>query len=74
MPKIFVEVLVGRNVAAAALEAHFHVELAAFADGRDVDVLVENFDVSIGFDHAGGNNTRLFGAQVDRLRAHRRSA
>ena len=66
--EIFVEILVGGNVAAAALQAHFHVELAAFADGRDVDVFVENFDVAIGFDHAGGDDARLIGAQIDRLR------
>ena len=65
--QVFVEVLVGGNVAAAALEAHFHVELAAFADGGDVDVLIENFDIGVGFDHAGGHYAGLIGAQVDGL-------
>ena len=51
-PEILVEILVGGNVAAAALQAHFHVELAAFADGRDVDVFVEHLHIGIGFDHA----------------------
>ena len=67
--QIVVEILVGGDVAAAALQAHFHVELAAFADGGDVDVLVENLDVAVGFDHAGGDDAGLVGAQVERLGA-----
>src|SRR4029077_11949811 len=63
--KIFVVILVGGNIATAALQAHLHVELAAFADGRDVNVFVEHLDIRIGFDHAGGDHTRLIGAQVD---------
>ena len=66
--QILVEVLVGGNIAAAALQTHFHVELAAFADGGDVDVLVENFDVAVGFDHAGGNDAGLISAQINRFR------
>src|SRR5206468_8398915 len=46
----------------------FHVQLAAFAHRRDVHVLVQNFHIAIGFDHAGGDNARLVGTQVDRLR------
>ena len=67
-PQIVLEVLVGRNIAAAALQAHLHVELAALAHGCDVDVLVEHFDIAVGFDHAAGNHTRLIRAQVNRLR------
>ena len=67
--EIGVEVLVGGDVAAAALQAHFHVELAAFRDGGDVDALVENLDVAIGFNHAGGHDAGLVGAQVERLGA-----
>src|SRR5208282_4413055 len=37
--EIGVEVLVGRDVAAPAFEAHFHVETAAFRDGGDVHIL-----------------------------------
>src|SRR5581483_4274921 len=66
--EVFVEVLIGGDVAAAALQAHFHIELAAFADGRDVNVFVEHFDIAVGFNHAGGNNTRLIRTQIDRLR------
>src|SRR5581483_10567717 len=62
------EILVGGDVAAAALEAHFHVKLAAFGDRRDVDALVEDLDVGVGLDHAAGDNARLVGAQVDGFR------
>ena len=41
--------------------------LAAFADGRDVNVLVEHLDVGVGLDHAGGDHARLIGAQINRL-------
>ena len=68
MPEIVFEILVRGNVAAAALQAHFHVELAAFAHGRDVDFLIEHFHIAVGFDHAAGDDSRLIGAQVDRLR------
>ena len=57
--QVFIEVLVRRNIAAPALEAHFHVQLAAFADGRDVHVLVEDLNVAIGLDHAAGDHARL---------------
>ena len=50
--QIGVEVLVGGDIAAAALEAHLHVQLAAFGKGGDVDLLVQDFDVAVGFDHA----------------------
>ena len=66
--EIVFEVLVGGDVAAAALQAHFHVELAAFAHRRDVDFLVQNFDIAVGFDHAAGHDAGLIGAQVDRFR------
>src|SRR5258706_5748821 len=66
--EILIEILVGGGVAAAALQAHFHVELAAFADGRDVDVFIENLNVAIGFDHAAGHYARLIRAKVNRLR------
>src|SRR5438128_9637766 len=66
--EIFVEVLVGGNVAASSLEVHFHIQLAAFADSGDVNVFVEHFDIGIGLDHARGHNSRLVGAQVDRFR------
>ncbi len=40
---------------------------AAFGDGGDVDVLIEDLDVAVGLDHAGGHNARLVGAQIQRL-------
>ncbi len=67
--EIGVEVLVGRDVATAALETHLHVDLAAFADGADVDVLVEDLDIAVGFDHAGGDDASLVGAEVEGLGA-----
>ena len=63
--EVFVEILVGGDVAAAALEAHFHIELAAFADGGDVNVFVQHLDIRVGLDHAGGDHAGLVGAQVD---------
>jgi hypothetical protein len=65
--KILVEVLVGRDVATAALQAHFHIELAAFTDGRDVDVLVEDLDIRVGFNHAGRDHARLISAHINRF-------
>src|SRR6185437_11104118 len=67
--EVLIEILVGGNVAAAALQAHFHVEPSAFADGRDVNVFVEDFDIGVGFDHARGDNAGLVRAQVNRLRS-----
>ena len=67
--EIVFEILVGGDVAAAALEAHFHIDLAAFADGGDVHIFVEDLDVGIGLDHAGGDDAGLAGAQVQRLGA-----
>src|SRR4029077_4911106 len=66
--EILVEVLVGGGVTAAALQAHFHIELAPFADRGDVNVLVEHFHVAVGLDHAAGDDARLVGPQIDRLR------
>jgi len=67
--EVVLEIAVGGNVAAAAFEAHFHVELAAFAYGCDVDLFVENLDIAIGFDGGAGDHSRLVGAQIDRLGA-----
>ena len=67
--KVVFKVLVGRDVTAAALETHFHIKLAAFGDGGDVDILVEHFHVAIGFDHARSNNAGLVSLQVDGLGA-----
>src|SRR5208282_4352064 len=67
-PEVLVEVLVRRNVAAPLLQAKLHLDLAALADGTDVDVFVQHLDVAIGLDHATGNHPRLIGAQVDHLR------
>src|SRR3954465_13954415 len=66
--EILVEVLVCGNVSAPALQAHFHVELAAFADRCDVNILIEYFDVTIRLDHSAGNNARLISSQINRFR------
>ena len=66
--QVILKILVRGNVTAAALQAHFHFELAAFAYRRDVNVLVEHFHIAIGFDHAARNHTRLIGAEVNCLR------
>ena len=65
--EIFVEIFVGGNVAASALQPQFHVKPAAFADGGDVNVLVQDFDVPVGFDHARSDHARLVRAQIDGL-------
>src|SRR5580698_8641707 len=67
--QIAVEVLISRDIATTALQAHLHVNLAAFRDSADVDVLVENLDVAISFDHAGGNDTSLICTKVQSLGA-----
>src|ERR1035437_7987762 len=66
--QIGVEVLVGGDIAASALEAHLHVQLAAFGNGGNIDVLVQDLDVAVSLDHAGGDHAGLVGAQIERLR------
>ena len=65
--EILVEVLVGRDVAAAALDAQLHVQLAVLGDGRDVRVRLEDFDVGVGLDVARAHFAGLVDAQVERL-------
>ena len=50
--QVGVEVLVGGDIAAPALEAHLHIQLAALRNGGDIDVLVQDLDVAVGFNHA----------------------
>ena len=56
--QIFVEVAVGGDVAAAVLDAHFHLELAAFADGGDVNILIEHGEIGVFLDHRGSDRRR----------------
>src|SRR6266702_1829281 len=65
--EVGIEVLVGGDVSTTALEAHLHIDLAAFGDGTDVDVLIENLNVAVSLDHAGGNDARRIGAKVESL-------
>ena len=65
--QILVEVAVGAHVAAAVLDAHFELQLAAFADGGDVDGLVEDGEIGVFFDHGGGDHAGIFGVERDGL-------
>ena len=65
--EVLVEVLVGRDVAAAALHAHLHVELAALGDGGDVRVRLEDLDVAVGLDVARPHFAGLVDADRQRL-------
>ncbi len=67
--QISIEVLVGGDVTATALEAHFHVELAALRERGQKNVLVQNLDVTVCLDHAGGDHAGLVSAQIKRLGA-----
>ena len=63
--QVLVEVLVGADVAAAALQPHLDREPAAFADGGDVHVAVEHFDVGVGLDLAAAHIARLIHGEAD---------
>src|SRR6266849_4116410 len=65
--QIFVIVAVGGNVAAAVLDAHFDLELAAFADGGDVHAFVEDGEVRVFLDLRGGDRTGLLDVDVNGL-------
>src|SRR5712692_1864514 len=65
--EVFIEILVSRNVTATALETHFHIKLAAFAHGCDVNIFVEDFNVGIRLDHARSDHPGLVRAQIDCL-------
>ena len=67
-PQVLVKILVRRNVAASLLQAQLHIDLAAFADRRNVNVLLQNLDVAIGFNHPAGDHSRLVRAQINHLR------
>src|ERR1700679_297852 len=70
--KIRVKVLVSGYITTATLQAHFHLELAALGDSGNVNVLVENLNVAVGFNHARGDDAGLIGAQIERLRTFAR--
>src|ERR1700760_772066 len=56
--QVFVIVAIGGHIAAAALDAHFDGELAAFADSCDVQVAIEHFNIVVGFDLAAHDLAR----------------
>ncbi len=65
--EVGIKVLVGRDIATPTLQAHLHVQAAAFRHRGDVHILVQNLNVTVGFDHAAGHDARLVSAQVQRL-------
>ena len=67
MPRSSSKFLSADDVAAAALHAHLHVELAALADGGDVGIGLENLDVGVGLNVARTNLAGLVHAERQRL-------
>ena len=65
--EVLVEVLVGRDIAAPALDPQLHVQLAALGDGRNVCIRLEDFDVGVGLDVARPHFAGLVDAEVQRL-------
>ena len=55
--QVFIEVALGRNIAAAALEAHFDIERAAIAYRRDMQRRIEYFDVGVSLNVTGSHFT-----------------
>src|SRR5712664_4381580 len=66
--QIFIIVAVGGHVAAAVLGAHLDLQLAAFADRRDVYALIEHREVRVFFDLRGRHRTGILHVDVNRLR------
>src|SRR6266436_4421990 len=66
--QIFVVVAVGGHITAAVLGAHFDLELAAFADGGNVNALIEDGEVRVLLDLRRGDRTGLLDVDVNRLR------
>src|SRR5262249_47718307 len=65
--QVLVVVAVCGDVAAAVLGAHFDLQFAAFADGRDVHALVEYREIRIFLDLRRGDRTGLLDVDIDRL-------
>src|SRR6476646_8032304 len=66
--EVLVEILVGGDVAAAALHAQFHVQLSALGHRGDVRFRLENLDVRVTLDILRAYDAGLVDAQVERLR------
>jgi hypothetical protein len=67
--QVSVEVLVGGDIAASALEAHLHVQLAPFGKSGNINVLVQYLDVAIGLNHSRSDHAGLVGPQIERFGA-----
>src|SRR5271165_490535 len=66
--QVFVVVAVGGHITAAVFDAHFDLQLAAFANRGDVYALVQDREVLVLFDLRGGHRTGLLDVDVDGLR------
>src|SRR5271165_229139 len=66
--QVFVVVAVGSDITASVFDAHFDLQLAAFANGGDVYALVQDGEVLVLFDLRGGNRAGLLDIDVNRLR------
>ena len=67
--QVFIVIAIGRDIAAAAFDAHIDIELAAFAHGGDVQVAVENFDIVVGLNLAAHHFARRVNGQAGNARA-----
>ena len=66
--QVFLEILVGLDIPASLFDAHFDLQLAAFADGGDVHVRIEDLDIRIRGDVAGRQLSGLVRFEIDRFR------
>src|SRR5438445_580814 len=64
----FVVIAVRGHIAAAVLDAHFDLQLAAFADGGNVYALVEHGEIRVFLDLRAGDHAGLLDVHVNRLR------
>ena len=65
--QVFLEVLVRLNVPASFFDAHFDFQLAAFTDGGNVHVRIEDLDIRIRCNVAGGEFSRLIRLKINGL-------
>src|ERR1019366_10127868 len=65
--QIVVEVLIRADVAAAASQPQLDLQLAALADGGDVHVPIQHFDVGVGFDLRAAHVAGAFHVEAHRL-------
>src|SRR5256885_16317124 len=66
--QILIEIFVCRDISASPLEAHLHIEFAAFTHSSDINIFVEDLHVAISLDHSGGDDAGFDSTKVNRLR------